>query len=67
VDNLTDLHRRALDATGAVVAAIGPDQWSLATPCEGWDVRTLATHVVAGNLWAAELASDRARRRRARR
>ena len=59
MDNLTDLHRRALDATGAVVAAIGPDQWSLATPCEGWDVRTLATHVVAGNLWAAELASGR--------
>lgn len=57
--DITALHRRALDATGAIVAGIGPEQWGSATPCEGWDVRALANHVVSGNLWAAELAAGR--------
>ena len=59
MDTLTEMHRRALDATGSIVAGVGVDQWNLPTPCEGWDVRTLANHIVAGNLWAAELASGR--------
>jgi len=49
-------HRRALDWTGEVIDAITEDQWAAPTPCEDWDVRTLTNHVVAGNLWAAELA-----------
>jgi uncharacterized protein (TIGR03086 family) len=57
--DITMLHRRALDATGAIVAGIRPDQWDAPTPCEGWDVRALANHVVSGNLWAAELAAGR--------
>ncbi len=59
MENLTHLHRRALDATGHIVAGIGPDQWTAPTPCEGWDVRTLTNHVVSGNLWAAELAAGK--------
>jgi uncharacterized protein (TIGR03086 family) len=59
MENLTDLHRRALDATGRIVAGIGPDQWTAPTPCEGWDVRTLTNHVVGGNLWAGELAAGK--------
>jgi uncharacterized protein (TIGR03086 family) len=59
MESLTSAHRRALDSTGRVVAGIRPDQWTAATPCEGWDVRALANHVVAGNLWAAELASGK--------
>jgi uncharacterized protein (TIGR03086 family) len=51
------LHQRALGATGAIVAGIARDQWNAATPCEGWDVRTLLNHLVAGNLWAAELGA----------
>jgi uncharacterized protein (TIGR03086 family) len=54
---LPQLHRRALDATGVVVDAVTRDQWNLPTPCAGWDVETLLSHVVAGNWWAAELAA----------
>lgn len=27
---------------------LGPEQWALSTPCEGWSVRDLAAHVGAG-------------------
>jgi uncharacterized protein (TIGR03086 family) len=53
------MHRQALGATRRFVAGLGVDQWSLPTPCDGWDVRALVNHVVVGNLWAAELASGR--------
>ena len=53
------LHRMALESTRTFIAGIGDDRWADATPCDGWDVRALVNHVVAGNLWAAELASGR--------
>jgi uncharacterized protein (TIGR03086 family) len=56
---ITDLHRRALAATGRVVAGISADQLDLGTPDADWDVRALLNHLVAGNLWAAELAAGR--------
>jgi uncharacterized protein (TIGR03086 family) len=56
---ITELHRRALDATGRVVAGISGDQLDMATPDAEWDVRALLNHVVGGNLWAAELAAGR--------
>jgi uncharacterized protein (TIGR03086 family) len=59
MNNLTDLHRRALDATGLIVAGIAPNQWTAPTPCAGWDVRTLTNHIVGGNHWAAELAAGK--------
>jgi uncharacterized protein (TIGR03086 family) len=49
------LHRRALDEARTVVAGVGREQWSAATPCDGWDVKALLNHLVSGNLWAAEL------------
>lgn len=57
--DIARLHRRALEDTGAVVAGIGPDQLGLPTPDAEWDVRALLTHLVAGNLWVAELAAGR--------
>jgi uncharacterized protein (TIGR03086 family) len=59
MNNLTDVHRRSLAATAKVVAAIDPDQWSAPTPCDGWDTRALTNHLVAGNLWASELAAGK--------
>jgi uncharacterized protein (TIGR03086 family) len=57
MEDIARLHQRALHDTRDVVAGIARDQGSAATPCEGWDVRTLLNHLVAGNLWAAELGS----------
>lgn len=57
--DIAELHAEAVDATGNIVAAIPADRWHADTPCEGWDVRMLVNHVVAGNLWAAELAAGR--------
>jgi uncharacterized protein (TIGR03086 family) len=51
------MHRRALDETRGYVAGIDRAQWSLDTPCEGWDVKELLNHLVSGNLWAGELAA----------
>ncbi|HEX6930606.1 MAG TPA: TIGR03086 family metal-binding protein [Streptosporangiaceae bacterium] len=56
---IAQMHKRALDATGVVVAGISADQLDQATPDADWDVRALLNHVVAGNLWAAELAAGR--------
>src|SRR5215472_17921548 len=55
--DIAELHAQALDHTGRVVAGIPADRWRSATPCDGWDVRALLNHLVAGNLWAAELAA----------
>ena len=57
--DLPDLHERALDATGRIVAGIGDDQWDEPSPCDGQSVRELLTHVVAGNLWAGELMAGK--------
>lgn len=53
--DLLTAHERALDATGRIVAGIAPDQYGRATPCDGWDVRTLLDHVISGNWWVAPL------------
>ncbi len=55
--DIAQLHRKALDETRSVVAGIDRVQWGDASPCDGWDVQALLNHLVAGNLWAAELGS----------
>ena len=57
--DITAVHRRALDEVRSFVAAIGGDQWTSPTPCDGWTVHELVNHIVAGNLWAAELGRGR--------
>jgi uncharacterized protein (TIGR03086 family) len=57
--DIAAVHRRALESTRRAVAGVSAGQWDGATPCAGWDVRALVNHVVAGNWWAAELASGR--------
>jgi uncharacterized protein (TIGR03086 family) len=54
--DITELHAQALDATGRIVSGIPADRWHDATPCPEWDTHALVNHLVAGNLWAAELA-----------
>ena len=57
MSDIAELHAQALDRTGRVVAGIKPDQLQADTPCDGWDVYALLNHLVAGNLWAAELGA----------
>ena len=57
--DIATLHRRALEATRRYVAGVTDVQWQSPTPCEGWTVHDLLNHIVAGNLWAAELGSGR--------
>jgi uncharacterized protein (TIGR03086 family) len=54
---IAELHAQALEVTGRVVSGVAGGRWQAATPCAGWDARTLVNHLVSGNLWAAELAS----------
>ena len=51
--------RRAQDQFSELVAAIGPDQWSDATPCTEWDVRALVNHLVGEQLWAVPLVNGK--------
>ena len=57
MSDIGELHAQALEQTGRIVAGIKPGQWQADTPCDGWDVHALLNHVVAGNLWAAELGA----------
>jgi uncharacterized protein (TIGR03086 family) len=50
-------HRQAIAAVRPIVAGIGAADWERPTPCDGWSVRDLLNHVVAGNWWAARLAA----------
>ena len=57
-DNLR-LFTQAVYAFDAVVRRTADDQWSAATPCEGWDARDLLQHQCAVlNGVAAMAASD---------
>jgi len=50
---------RALDLFGGLVASVGPDQWSLPTPCDAWNVQQLVGHVLSGQrLFARVLAGE---------
>jgi uncharacterized protein (TIGR03086 family) len=57
--DLPSLHERALASTRNFVAGVKPDELSLPTPCEDYDVRALLTHIVSGNLWVAPLVAGR--------
>ena len=50
LDQLREAHVVFLD----VLRNVRPEQMSLPTPDDEWDVRALINHVVLGNTWAAE-------------
>lgn len=53
--DLVELYRRAVDAFGGRIQAVGAEQWHLATPCADWDVRQLVNHVLGENAWVVPL------------
>jgi uncharacterized protein (TIGR03086 family) len=50
-----DVYRRAVEAFGQRVMAVGPDDWARPTPCSEWSVRDLVRHLVYEELWAPPL------------
>ncbi|MGV9819630.1 TIGR03086 family metal-binding protein [Nocardia xishanensis] len=50
---------RALDMTGAIVAAVDDDLLAAPTPCSDWDVRAVLNHTVGGmHTFAAALSGN---------
>ena len=43
-----EIHRPAMAQTESIVAAVGPGQLGLPTPCAEYDVRALLSHIVGG-------------------
>jgi uncharacterized protein (TIGR03086 family) len=56
--DLLELDRRALRATGALVARTEDSDLDRPTPCDGWDGRALLNHVVGGNWMLAVAGTD---------
>ncbi|MGH2443246.1 MAG: TIGR03086 family metal-binding protein [Chloroflexota bacterium] len=54
--NIIEVHERALDELGRIVAGVKPEQMSLETPCTEWNVQALLAHIVASNLMFAAAA-----------
>jgi uncharacterized protein (TIGR03086 family) len=52
--NPLDQLRKANGVFLEVLRNVRPEQMSLPTPDDEWDVRALINHVVLGNTWAAE-------------
>ncbi len=48
--DVIELDRRAGARVAELIAGIPTDAWERDTPCEGWTVRLLVTHLVAGNV-----------------
>jgi len=57
VHDVVDLHRRSVERFAELAHRVGADQWALATPCSGWDVRQLVNHLVSEERWTAPLMS----------
>ena len=51
------LLERALKQMGDVIAGVTPEQADLPTPCEGWNVRALVTHVIGQSLRNSTVAA----------
>jgi uncharacterized protein (TIGR03086 family) len=48
--------RRSLDAVDSLIRGVRPDQWSMPTPCDEWDVHRVVEHLVGLNrVFAAML------------
>lgn len=52
--DLQELHRRALADATELIARILPDAFNLPTPCAGWDLQALLTHMIVQNDGFAE-------------
>jgi len=54
-----ELYIQAMAATQRFVDRVRPDQWRNPTPCSEWDLKAVANHIIAENLWAGELLAGK--------
>lgn len=54
-DNPLELLSQANEVFLGVLRNVTPEQMTLPTPSDEWDVRSLINHLVAGNSWTADL------------
>lgn len=57
--DLLDALDRAVDGAEVLIAGVRSDQWTVPTPCDGWSVRDLLTHLVGGQDTVAALLDGR--------
>jgi uncharacterized protein (TIGR03086 family) len=57
MSDLVAMFTRSIERFLDRVDHVGPDQWSLPTPCTEWDVRALVNHVTNEQLWAPHLVA----------
>jgi uncharacterized protein (TIGR03086 family) len=53
--DVVELFGRSCQEFDRRVAEVGADQWTMATPCTEWNVRTLVNHVAVEDLWVPPL------------
>lgn len=56
MQNIVELHRRAIDAVRPIVARVG--DLDVPTPCDGWDLRTLLAHMTGQDYGFAAAVLD---------
>ena len=56
--NAAELHARATESFGKLVAAVNDAQWGDPTPDTEWDVRALVRHLTYEQLWIPPLVTD---------
>jgi len=49
IGDLRPQHRRALAQAGEIIAGVGPGDLARSTPCAGWDLQALLTHMIGQN------------------
>jgi uncharacterized protein (TIGR03086 family) len=57
--DIREFDRRALEATGRVVAQVTEDRLGAPTPCAEWDLRALLVHMAGNNNGFADAAEGR--------
>src|SRR5918999_780638 len=61
MENILDLHRRAVAGIRSVVDRVSPADLGLPTPCAGWDLRALLEHMAGQDRgFAAAVRAARA-------
>jgi uncharacterized protein (TIGR03086 family) len=57
--DLLPIYRSAVRQFDSRVRAVRPEQWSVSTPDDEWDVQHLVRHVIVGQAWVPDVLAGR--------